>query len=66
MFYRVLKDGFKNPTNKNIHKKGQIIDLFHTIGNPLTEGKKPALAKSTKVDEETAIAIKTEIEKELR
>jgi hypothetical protein len=65
MFYRVLKDGFKNPTNNKVHKKGQVIDLFHTIGNPLTEGKKPALAKSKKVDESTVIAIETEIKKEL-
>jgi hypothetical protein len=65
-FYRVLKNGFENPTNGKKHKKGEVIDLFHTIGNPLTEGKSPSLARSKKVDKDTAIAIKTEIERELK
>lgn len=66
MFYRVLKDGFKNPTNGKTHKKGQIVDIFHTIGEPLTQGKDPALARSVKVDEDTAMAMRLETEKNLK
>ena len=63
MFYRVLKDGFKNPTNNKVHKKGQVIDLFHTIGNPLTEGKKPALAKSKRWMNRRQLRLKQKLKK---
>ena len=63
--YRVLKDGFKNPTNDKLHKAGEIIDLFHTVGDKLTTGKKPQLVRSVKVDPNTALAMKLETQKEL-
>lgn len=65
MFYRILVDNFRHPHSGKPMKKGEIVDLFHANGDKLTEGKNPPLARTKKVDANTAMVLQTEIKKEL-
>lgn len=65
MFYRILVEDFQHPHTGKPMKKGKIIDLFHQDGDKLTKGENPLLARSKKVDANTAMVLETEIKKEL-
>ena len=65
MFYRILVDNFKHPHTGKPMKKGEIVDLFHTQGDKLTEGENPPLVRTKKVDAKTAMVMQEEIKKEL-
>jgi len=62
--YRAIKNGSHPHSLKQV-KKGDVIDLFHTIGDKFTKGKKAWLVRSKKVDPNTALAIQLENEKEI-
>jgi len=64
MNFRVLKNG-KHPVTKKPIKKGTIIDVWHETGLSLWEGKDPLLARTVKVDSNTALAMKLETDKEI-
>lgn len=65
MHYRVLK-AFTNPVNGRTHKPGQVVDLFHTVGDPLCEGKNPVITRSVKNPPDVALAKKLENQKDMQ
>lgn len=60
MKYKVKKDGI-HPITKQPISKGEIVNIFHEIGNKHCEGDDPLLQITKRIDPKTAIALEYQI-----